>query len=81
MKVRGSHNGKRIFIKSIGKDEGFSCKYNIWEYSMRDENYSMKTVYMVETEWIDGDITNQWLYSNYETAVEMAKRFAGIIVD
>ena len=79
MKIRSTHNGERVFVKSIGKDEGFSCKYNIWEYSMRTPEHTVVNVYMVETEWVDGDITNQWLYSDYDMAVEMAQRFAGII--
>ena len=73
MTTRVTHMGKRVFVKSISKRD--FVKYNIYEYSIR-EDCEVKNIYMVESEFYDGEIGGQFFYGTYEKAVEMANEFA-----
>ena len=73
METRGTHAGKRCFIKSISNGKGV-CKYNIYEITVRG-SFGTVNMYMVETEFWDGDIGNVFYYEDYAKAVEMVGYF------
>ena len=72
MTTRGTHMGKRVFIKSVCRTD--FVKYNIYEYSIRS-GWEVQNIYMVESEFYDGEIGGQFFYGTYEQAVEMANEF------
>ena len=73
MKIRGTHNGTKCFIKEESKDN--FCKYVISELTMRMDDGTTKNVYMVESIFYDGEIGATFMYESYAKALDMVQYF------